>query len=184
MVLKTIQFGFDRVKHKEERLFTTTLTRAAKILSLFPPSGYSEGKIYSFQDGYVFLKQTLSWNIKEQQRITQLQLPFTIECKIYCEYCFIPHGAETCVYDLPDANGQYYTLQVTCDAEEKGNGDGEDGGNGSIPPSCLIMALFGATSLSKFFPYLRLFRDIYLPNIITSYYYSISSWILKLLLYV
>jgi len=48
------------------------------------------------------------------------------------------------------------------------------------PSPCLIMAIFGATSLVRFFPYLRIFRDALLPQIITNGYYAFSTWILRL----
>lgn len=43
---------------------------------------------------------------------------------------------------------------------------------------CLMMALFGTTILARCFPYLRLFRDRVLPQIITDSYYAFSTWIL------
>lgn len=49
------------------------------------------------------------------------------------------------------------------------------------PPSgknCLILALFGATFLSRYFPFVRLFRDRVLPQIVTDCYYAFSTWIL------
>jgi len=51
------------------------------------------------------------------------------------------------------------------------------------PPSedCLLMAIFGATFLARSFPYLRLFRDLVLPQILTSAYYQFSAWILSIL---
>lgn len=51
--------------------------------------------------------------------------------------------------------------------------------NNHIPPKgCLMMALFSTTFLAQFFPYLRLFRDRVLPQIITDGYYAFSTWIL------
>lgn len=46
------------------------------------------------------------------------------------------------------------------------------------PRNCLIIALFGATFLSRYFPFVRLFRDRVLPQIVTDAYYAFSTWIL------
>lgn len=46
---------------------------------------------------------------------------------------------------------------------------------------CLIMFLFGSTFLARAFPYLRMFRDVVLPQIITEGYYRFSAWILSIL---
>lgn len=47
-----------------------------------------------------------------------------------------------------------------------------------LSKNCLMMALFGTTLLARCFPYLRLFRDRVLPQIITDSYYTFSTWIL------
>ncbi len=47
-----------------------------------------------------------------------------------------------------------------------------------ISRNCLIIALFGTTFLSRYFPLIRLFRDRVLPQIITDSYYAFSTWIL------
>lgn len=49
------------------------------------------------------------------------------------------------------------------------------------PYHCVIAFLFGATVLAKLFPYLRIFRNVYLPNSITSFYYHISQLILGMI---
>lgn len=50
-----------------------------------------------------------------------------------------------------------------------------------IPRNCLILALFGTTFLSRYFPLIRLFRDRVLPQIIIDGYYSFSTWILTVI---
>jgi len=50
----------------------------------------------------------------------------------------------------------------------------EDEGNGKYLKLCTIAFLFGATSLSKLFPILRMFRDHVLPKIIVEGYYRLG----------
>lgn len=42
------------------------------------------------------------------------------------------------------------------------------------PSLCMIAFLFGATCLSRAFPYLRMFRDRVLPKTVTKLYYALS----------
>lgn len=46
---------------------------------------------------------------------------------------------------------------------------------------CMILALFGGSVLSRYFPYIRLFRDRVLPQVITDFYYAFSTWILAVI---
>lgn len=67
---------------------------------------------------------------------------------------------------------QIFEIQVLEVAEP------DNGNNGEPSKGCLMMALFGTTLLARCFPYLRLFRDRVLPQIITDSYYAFSTWIL------
>jgi hypothetical protein len=49
--------------------------------------------------------------------------------------------------------------------------------------TCMIAFLFGSTLLSHLFPYLRMFRDAFLPSIVTHGYYHFSRVVLHFIGY-
>jgi len=53
--------------------------------------------------------------------------------------------------------------------------------NGIPPSACMIAFLFGSTLLSHLFPYLRIFRDTFLPSNIINLYYHTSYLLLNAL---
>lgn len=69
----------------------------------------------------------------------------------------------------PDA-GEPYVDPYWSEGDENGLGKG-----------CLAMAMLGTTFVATtFFPYIRMFRDAILPTLLTRWYYSVSTSILRM----